>query len=249
MKRSVALVALLVLLLPGAAWSQGLPTATPEEVGLSSPKLARVTEVVKGEIAKGRYPGAVALVARRGKVAYFEALGQRDPQSGAPMTKDAIFRLYSMTKPFTSVAIMMLVEDGRILLNDPVSRHLPKLKALQVSVPQPRRPDRQGDVRAGAGGARDDDPGPAAPYLRPRLRAEHEQRRGEGGVRQGRGDLGRGHPDRADRPDRAGAARPSARLGLGVRPLDRCARPRGGGGERHDARAVLPGADLRARSR
>ena len=114
MKRSVALVALLVLLLPGAAWSQGLPTATPEEVGLSSPKLARVTEAVKAEIAKGRYPGAVALVARRGKVAYFEALGQRDPQSSAPMTKDAIFRLYSMTKPFTSVAIMMLVEDGRM---------------------------------------------------------------------------------------------------------------------------------------
>ena len=55
----------------------------------------------------------MALVARRGKVAYFEALGQRDPQSGAPMTKDAIFRLYSMTKPFTSVAMMMLVEDGR----------------------------------------------------------------------------------------------------------------------------------------
>lgn len=136
MKRPVALIALLVLLLPGAAWSQGLPTATPEEVGLSSPKLARVTEVVKAEIAKGRYPGAVALVARRGKVAYFEALGQRDPQSGAPMTKDAIFRLYSMTKPFTSVAAMMLVEDGRLLLSDPVSRHIPKLKDLQVSVPR-----------------------------------------------------------------------------------------------------------------
>ena len=75
-------------------------------------------------------------MARRGKVAYFQALGQRDPQTGAPMTKDAIFRLYSMTKPFTSVAIMMLVEDGRILLNDPVSRHIPKLKDLQVSVPR-----------------------------------------------------------------------------------------------------------------
>ena len=136
MQRPVALIVLLLLLVPGAAWSQGLPTATPEEVGLSSQKLARVTEAVKGEIAKGRYPGAVALVARRGKVAYFQALGQRDPQTGAPMTKDAIFRLYSMTKPFTSVAIMMLVEDGRILLNDPVSRHIPKLKDLQVSVPR-----------------------------------------------------------------------------------------------------------------
>ena len=75
-------------------------------------------------------------MARRGKVAYFEALGQRDPQSGAPMTKDAIFRLYSMTKPFTSVAAMMLVEDGKILLNDPVSKYLPKLASLQVSVPR-----------------------------------------------------------------------------------------------------------------
>lgn len=136
MKRSVALIALLVLVVPGLAWAQGLSTATPEAVGLSSPRLARVTEAVKGEIAKGRYPGAVALVARRGKVAYFEALGQRDPQTGAPMTKDAIFRLYSMTKPFTSVATMMLLEDGRLLLNDPVSKYIPKLKGLQVSVPR-----------------------------------------------------------------------------------------------------------------
>jgi CubicO group peptidase (beta-lactamase class C family) len=118
------------------AFAQGLPTASPEAVGLSSARLARVTELVKGEIAKGRYPGAVALVARHGKVAYFEALGQRDPQSGAPMTKDAIFRLYSMTKPFASVAVMTLVEDGKILLNDPVSKYLPKLKGLQVSVPR-----------------------------------------------------------------------------------------------------------------
>jgi CubicO group peptidase (beta-lactamase class C family) len=118
------------------AFAQGLPTASPEAVGLSSARLARVTELVKGEIVKGRYPGAVALVARRGKIAYFEALGQRDPQSGAPMTKDAIFRLYSMTKPFASVAAMMLVEDGKILLSDPVSKYLPKLKNLQVSVPR-----------------------------------------------------------------------------------------------------------------
>jgi len=118
------------------AWAQALPTARPEEVGLSSEKLARVSEAIKGEIAKGRYPGAVALVARKGKVAYYEAFGQRDAATGAPMTKDAIFRLYSMTKPFTSVAAMMLVEEGRILLNDPVSKHLPKLKNLQVSVPR-----------------------------------------------------------------------------------------------------------------
>ena len=142
MKRSAALFTLATWVFiaaqpwTGYAWAQGLPTATPEEVGLSSQKLARVTDVVKSEIAKGRYPGAVALVARRGKVAYFEALGQRDPLTGAPMAKDAIFRLYSMTKPFTSVAAMMLVEDGRILLNDPVSKYIPKLANLQVSVPR-----------------------------------------------------------------------------------------------------------------
>ena len=137
MKKPVALLTLLVLIsLAAHGWAQGLPTAKPEEVGLSSQKLARVTEVINGEIAKGRYPGAVALVARRGKVAYFEAFGQRDAQAKAPMTKDAIFRLYSMTKPFTSVSAMMLVEDGRILLSDPVSKHIPKLAGLQVSVPR-----------------------------------------------------------------------------------------------------------------
>jgi CubicO group peptidase (beta-lactamase class C family) len=137
MKRSLTCATLLGWILTASlAFAQGLPTASPEAVGLSSARLARVTELVKAEIAKGRYPGAVALVARRGKVAYFEALGQRDPQSGAPMTKDAIFRLYSMTKPFASVAAMMLVEDGKILLSDPVSKYLPKLKSLQVSVPR-----------------------------------------------------------------------------------------------------------------
>jgi len=137
MKHSLTCATLLGWILTASlAFAQGLPTASPEAVGLSSARLARVTDLVKGEIAKGRYPGAVALVARRGKVAYFEALGQRDPQSGAPMTKDAIFRLYSMTKPFASVAAMMLVEDGKILLSDPVSKYLPKLKNLQVSVPR-----------------------------------------------------------------------------------------------------------------
>ena len=137
MKRSLALVSLLGwILFSTLAWAQGLPTASPEDVGLSSAKLAKVTAAVNAEIAKSRYPGAVALVARRGKVAYFEAFGHLNPKTSAPMTKDAIFRLYSMTKPFTSVAAMMLLEDGRILLNDPVSKYLPKLANLQVAAPQ-----------------------------------------------------------------------------------------------------------------
>jgi len=134
-KLTVVVAALLASLVATTlGWADTPATVKPEKVGLSSQRLAKVTQVVKGEIAKGRYPGAVALVARRGQIVYFEALGQLDPQAGTPMTKDAIFRLYSMTKPFTSVAALMLVEDGRIRLSDPVSRYLPKLTNLQVSV-------------------------------------------------------------------------------------------------------------------
>jgi CubicO group peptidase (beta-lactamase class C family) len=90
--------------------------------------------VLRQEIAKGKIPGAVALVARKGRIAYHEAFGARDPATRAPMTRDAIFRIYSMTKPVTSVAIMMLQEEGRLVLNDPVSKFLPQLTKLQVAV-------------------------------------------------------------------------------------------------------------------
>ena len=112
-----------------------LPTAAPEDVGFSSERLARIAPVIKGEIEKGQYPGAVMLVARHGKVIYFDSVGQLDPASGKPMTKDAIFRMYSMTKPYTSVAIMMLMEEGKLRVSDPVSKFLPALVNLQVSVP------------------------------------------------------------------------------------------------------------------
>lgn len=111
-----------------------LPAALPEEVGLSPPRLARLTDVLRSEIERGRVPGAVALIARRGKLAYFEALGARDPASGAPMQKDTIFRIYSMTKPIVSVAAMMLWEEGKFLLNDPVAKYLPDFADPQVAV-------------------------------------------------------------------------------------------------------------------
>lgn len=111
-----------------------LPAASPESVGFSSERLARIGKAIAGEIEKGQYPGAVVLVARKGKVAYFESFGQLDPASGKPMTKDAIFRLYSMTKPYTSVAAMMLAEEGRLRLTDPVSKYIPAFAGLQVSV-------------------------------------------------------------------------------------------------------------------
>jgi CubicO group peptidase (beta-lactamase class C family) len=137
MKRLVALVTLLgVVLFTVTVWAQGLPTAKPEQVGLSSERLERVSRALRGEIEAGKIPGAVALVARKGKIVYFESFGVRDRATGDPMAKDAIFRLYSMTKPFASVAAMMLMEDGKLLITDPVSKFLPQLAKREVSVPQ-----------------------------------------------------------------------------------------------------------------
>jgi CubicO group peptidase (beta-lactamase class C family) len=116
--------------------SPALPTALPEEIGLSSARLDRLTQVMRDEVARGRVPGAVALISRRGKIGYFESCGQRDPVKGTPMTQDAIFRIYSMTKPILTVAAMMLFEEGRFLLSDPVSKYLPELGNLQVAVPR-----------------------------------------------------------------------------------------------------------------
>jgi CubicO group peptidase (beta-lactamase class C family) len=111
-----------------------LPLAAPEEIGFSSARLARLGAVMRSEIERGRLPGAVALIARRGRLGFFESFGQRDAASGAPMRTDAIFRIYSMTKPITSVAAMMLWEEGRFLLSDPVAKYLPELSDLEVAV-------------------------------------------------------------------------------------------------------------------
>ena len=126
------LTALLLVLSPLAA--RALPTANPEEVGLSKERLGRIAPALSRQIEAKSFPGAVAIVARKGKIAYFETVGQLDPTTSAPMPKDAIFRLYSMTKPLTSVAAMMLVEEGRIRLTDPVGMYLPQLAKLDVLV-------------------------------------------------------------------------------------------------------------------
>jgi CubicO group peptidase (beta-lactamase class C family) len=111
-----------------------LPPAVPEEIGLSSVRLARLGAVMRSEIDRGRVPGAVALIARRGRLGLFESYGRRDAASGAPMANDSIFRIYSMTKPITSVAAMMLWEEGRFLLSDPIAKYLPDLSDLKVAV-------------------------------------------------------------------------------------------------------------------
>jgi CubicO group peptidase (beta-lactamase class C family) len=131
MTRRVAhLIGVVLLLFPTVA--QAFGAATPEEVGLSRERLARIAPAMARQIEAKSFPGAVVVVARKGRIAYFEAIGQLDPKTGTPMSRDAIFRLYSMTKPFTSVAAMMLVEDGRLRLTDPVGLYLPPLAKLEV---------------------------------------------------------------------------------------------------------------------
>jgi CubicO group peptidase (beta-lactamase class C family) len=111
-----------------------LPTARAEEVGLDGAALGRLSTALQDRVNAGHIPGAVALIARHGKVAYFESFGRLDPASGAPMGQDAIFRIYSMTKAIVSVAVMMLWEEGRLLLSDPIGRYLPALASPKVGV-------------------------------------------------------------------------------------------------------------------
>lgn len=133
--RTFISMSLLVTCLAVSALAQGLPkTDRPEEVGLSSERLKRLTANFQTDVEKGKIPGAVILIARNGRVAYFEAVGFQDREKQLPMKRDAIFRIASMTKPLTSVAIMMLVEEGKIQLIDSVSQYLPELKNLKVGV-------------------------------------------------------------------------------------------------------------------
>lgn len=121
-------------LLSTPALADTMPIVAPEKVGLSSERLARITSALKAEVEKGRMPGAVIAIARKGQVGFFEAVGSIDPASKAPMPRDAIFSLASMTKPMASVAIMILHEEGRLFLSDPVGKYLPALADMKVGV-------------------------------------------------------------------------------------------------------------------
>jgi CubicO group peptidase (beta-lactamase class C family) len=109
-------------------------TPVGSDGGFSAQRLAALTRMVQADIDAKRIPGAVLLAARNGKVAYDQALGARNPKTGAPMTEDSIFRIYSMSKPIVSVGAMMLMEDGKLTLDAPVSQYLPELKGLRVGV-------------------------------------------------------------------------------------------------------------------
>lgn len=111
----------------------GLPRATPEAVGLSAERLARIRPVIQQAVDQGKIAGAVTLILRNGKVAHLDAVGQMD--EGKPMRTDALFRIASMSKAVTSVAVMMLYEEGRFLLDDPIEKYIPEFKGVQVAVP------------------------------------------------------------------------------------------------------------------
>jgi CubicO group peptidase (beta-lactamase class C family) len=117
----------------GAAYSDP-PAVTPEEVGLASSRLAHIHTVMNRHVAEKQIPGAAGLIARRGKIAYQEAFGMADVEAGKPMRLDTIHRIYSMTKPVTSVAVMMLYEEGKFQLNDPVGKYLPEFAKMQVAI-------------------------------------------------------------------------------------------------------------------
>ena len=116
-----------------AVAAAGLPTVAPEAVGLSAKRLERLTSYMNQAVADGTMVGGSGLIARDGKIAYHEVYGLADREARRPMAHDSIFRIYSMSKPITSVAVMMLHEEGRFMLNEPVARHLPALAGLRVA--------------------------------------------------------------------------------------------------------------------
>jgi CubicO group peptidase (beta-lactamase class C family) len=130
--RKIIPVLLGFLVLNVCAIAQDLPSGKPESVGLSSERLERIGTSVQRDIDDKRIAGAVTVVIRHGHVAWFKSQGMMDREAGKPMRPDAMFRICSMTKPITSVAVMMLYEEGRFLLDDPVSKYLPDFKNPKV---------------------------------------------------------------------------------------------------------------------
>src|SRR5690242_11980039 len=122
----VAVRVVVVMCLAACAWpviglsADGLPKATPESVGMSSQRLARIASALKSDIDNGRLPGAVIAIARKGKLVYYESFGFLDKGKGTPMPKDAIFSIASMTKPLVAAAALTFYEENRLLVHEPV---------------------------------------------------------------------------------------------------------------------------------
>jgi CubicO group peptidase (beta-lactamase class C family) len=126
--------ALAALLISSSVQADPFPQSPPEKVGLSGERLQRIASVLKSEVDNGRVPGAVVAIARKGQLAYFETVGFLDAERKVPMPRDAIFSLASMSKPMASIAIMMLIEEGKLFLSDPVGKYLPELADMKVGV-------------------------------------------------------------------------------------------------------------------
>jgi len=127
-------VILLVLISFYACGCQEYAVVRPESVGLSSRRLERIDDLIQGYLDNDEVAGASALIYRKGKIGYFKTFGMQDIRAGIPMDEGTIFRIYSMTKAITSTAVMMLYEEGRFFLNDPVSKYIPELKDLKVGI-------------------------------------------------------------------------------------------------------------------
>jgi len=135
MKKAFAIVALaLWACVAASAWSGPLPEAKPEDVGMSSQRLEHMTTMIQRAVDSGDLPGAVVMVARKGKLVYSRAVGMQDKAKGIPMKTDSIFRAYSMTKPIVTVAAMILVEEGHLGLHEAISTYLPEFKNMTVAV-------------------------------------------------------------------------------------------------------------------
>ena len=134
-----------ILILAVALSAASLPSDKPESVGMSSERLQRINQMIQRYIDGGEITGAITMVSRRGKVAHFDAQGLMDLEKKTPMRKDAMFRIASMSKPITAVAILMLMEEGRLRLTDPVSRFIPEFKDTKVAIETaPYRPAANG---------------------------------------------------------------------------------------------------------
>jgi CubicO group peptidase (beta-lactamase class C family) len=134
MKSKRLIVASLCLFASTVAFAEDpLPRAKPEELGFSSERLARIGTTLKADIAAGRIPGAVIAIARHGKLAMFEAYGFRDKAANVAMTTDTIFNIASMTKPMTTAGALMLYEQGKLLIGDPLANYFPKFAEMRVA--------------------------------------------------------------------------------------------------------------------
>lgn len=132
--RSVKALGLLWLFVASFAWAAPLPEASPESVGISSERLKRLDATFQKIIDDKELPGVTLTIARKGKLVYQKSFGFQDREKSTPMTNDSIFRIYSMTKPIVSVAAMMLVEEGKLNLAEPVSKYIPEFKDMKVGV-------------------------------------------------------------------------------------------------------------------